>query len=450
MRVALWLVGLFAVAVGLAGFAQGNAAMVTIFWPPHRIDVSLHFALFVLALLFVLLHLSLRALSALWNIPQRAQAWRERREERLAHDAILDAITHLLAGRFLRARKSAQWVLEQTAPFEAPDPSPPWAARLTVLAHWLAAESAHALRDPQTRATHCAQALDLATALADPGHREGVLLRAVAWAHEDRDAEAALRLLEQLPAGAARRTLALRLRLKVTRMAGHTILALETARLLVKHRAVPASTASGLLNALVQESIRDARTQEELLAVWQQLDSAESLQPDIACRAAQRWLRLGGTVLEALDWLIPVWDRMIASPDTVSAAQSLTMVRALEDCFSRNPSALDATWLQRIERAQQRRLADPALQYLAGVACWHLQLWGKAQQLLRQALPRLSDPGLLSRGWQSLAELAHRQDDEASALLAWKNAARAYIDPSLEPTRNGSLGAPLMAITRTD
>jgi HemY protein len=58
------------------------------------------------------------------------------------------------------------------------------------------------------------------------------------------------------------------------------------------------------------------------------------------------------------------------------------------------------------------------------VACLHLQLWGKAQQLIRQAVPRLENHGLLTRAWQVLAELAQRQGDEVQAMAAWKNASQ--------------------------
>jgi HemY protein len=67
---------------------------------------------------------------------------------------------------------------------------------------------------------------------------------------------------------------------------------------------------------------------------------------------------------------------------------------------------------------------DPTLQYLAGVVCLHLQLWGKAQQLLKQSLPRLTDTDLLSRAWQMQAALAQRQGDTVQAALAWQKAAQ--------------------------
>ena len=72
-------------------------------------------------------------------------------------------------------------------------------------------------------------------------------------------------------------------------------------------------------------------------------------------------------------------------------------------------------------------LGCPALLYLAGVACLHLKLWGKAQQLIRQSLPRLNDASLRTRAWQVLAELAQREGDDAQAALAWKNAAHASL-----------------------
>ena len=40
MRAALWFMALFGIAVAVALFAGNNQAVVTVFWPPHRVDVS--------------------------------------------------------------------------------------------------------------------------------------------------------------------------------------------------------------------------------------------------------------------------------------------------------------------------------------------------------------------------------------------------------------------------
>ena len=76
MRAALWLMGLFAAAVALALFTGDNDGTVTIFWPPHRVDLSVNLVLLLLVGLFVLLHLALRALTAALELPRQARRWR--------------------------------------------------------------------------------------------------------------------------------------------------------------------------------------------------------------------------------------------------------------------------------------------------------------------------------------------------------------------------------------
>ena len=85
MRFILWLVALFAVAVGLALLVGANQSTVTLFWAPHRIDVSLNLALLVLFALFVVMHLAWRALSALFHLPHHARRWRLQQKERAMH-----------------------------------------------------------------------------------------------------------------------------------------------------------------------------------------------------------------------------------------------------------------------------------------------------------------------------------------------------------------------------
>ncbi|MEP6965963.1 MAG: heme biosynthesis protein HemY, partial [Polaromonas sp.] len=69
MRAALWFLALFGVAVAIALFAGNNQAMVTVFWPPHRIDISFNLMVLLLAALFMLLYLASRALSAVFSLP---------------------------------------------------------------------------------------------------------------------------------------------------------------------------------------------------------------------------------------------------------------------------------------------------------------------------------------------------------------------------------------------
>src|SRR5688572_20208984 len=111
MRVALWLLFLFGIAAAVALFAGNNQGTVTLFWPPYRIDLSLNLVLLLLVGGFMFLHAVLRALAALFDLPRQALRWRTQQKERAMHGSLLDGIAHLLAGRFIRARKSAESAL---------------------------------------------------------------------------------------------------------------------------------------------------------------------------------------------------------------------------------------------------------------------------------------------------------------------------------------------------
>jgi HemY protein len=162
MRAALWFLALFGVAVAIALFAGNNQGTVTLFWPPYRVDLSLNLVLLLLAGAFVFLHAALRALAALFDLPSQARRWRNQQKERAMHAAMLDALSQLVAGRFLRARKSAESALAQEKALAASGEKPANGAQIRVLAHLLAAESAQALQDRASRDEHLRQALEQA------------------------------------------------------------------------------------------------------------------------------------------------------------------------------------------------------------------------------------------------------------------------------------------------
>ena len=425
MRAALWLLALFGMAVAIALFAGNNQGTITVFWPPYRVDLSLNLVLLLLGLLFLTLHIALRALAALFSMPGQARRWRIQHQERGMHVALLDALSHLVAGRFIRARKAAEVVLAREQAMTRSGETLAYSGRLRALSHLLAAESAQALQDKTAREAHFRQALEQAARRDAQEMREGVQLRAARWSLEDRDAQGALQWLDDLPQGASRRMIALRLRLRAARMARQTLPALETARLLAKHRAFSETAAQGILRALARELVLTAHDPEQLQTVWSQLEAAEQRLPEVAVEAAQRMMKLGGDIEVARLWLLPVWERMVAQPHALTDLQRVHLIRVLESGFALAGGAPEAAWLTRIEQAQMANPGDSALQYLAGITCMRLQLWGKAQQLLSQSLTRLQDAGLERNAWQALAELAERRGDEVASAQAWRNAAKA-------------------------
>ena len=432
MRIVLSLLTLFAIAVAVALLAGNNQGTITLYWPPYRIDVSLNLLLLLLVGTFVLLHLALRALAALFAMPREARRWRFQHKERAMHVALLDALSHLMAGRFIRARKAAELVLVQESALHRGGDKLDYGARLRAMSHLLAADSTHALQNREARDVHFRDALAQASLRDAQETREGVQLRAARWALDDRDAQAALRWLDDLPQGAARRTIALRLRLEAARLARQTPLALETARLLAKHRAFSEAAGQSIVRGLALELMANAHDPAQLQKAWGGLDAAERSTPEVAIAAALRLLALGGDVGMSRLWLLPVWEHMVQGPSALAHAQRgelgdaqrVKLIEALERGFALAGGAPDAAWLTRIETAQMRLPGDALLQYLAGVTCMHLQLWGKAQQLLMQSVPLLRDRQLEQNAWVMLAALAERREDANAATAAYKNAVR--------------------------
>lgn len=426
MRSVFWLLGLAALAVALALLVGNNRATVTLFWPPWRFDVSFNFLVFALIAGFVLIHAALRALAVVRELPMQARRWRSQQLERAVVGWVLDALANQLAGRFVRAQGAAQNALDHLRSGSSRDW--PRRAQLEALAHLLVAESAHALQNRAKRDEHLQATLTPAVARNSPEVVEGALLRAVRWAVEDRDPAAARSRLAELPQGAARRIQALRLKLRVARLGDATGEALETARLLAKHRAFSPEAARSIVRGLALDALRGAHDLTQLQRVWDGLDASERSAPAVALAAAERAHELleveargdeslrDATAARVRAWLEPLWEEFGA----LEPAQQAQMARVFEP----NLAYLDAAGLARLELLQRQWPQNAHLQYLAGQACLHRQLWGKAAQLLGQARHGLMDPMLKRRTWRALARLAEERGDSASALEAWKNAAR--------------------------
>lgn len=428
MRAALWFLALFGIAVAVALFAGNNQAVVTVFWPPHRVDVSFNLMALLLAGLFTLLYLASRAFAAVFALPLEARRWRAQQKERAMYGALMDALAHLTAGRYIRSSKSAHNALAQEKSLGASHEhggqfighSAGMASQVRTLAHLLVAENAQALQNRALRDQHLQLALHNSASRHAQEMREGVQFRAARWALEDHNAAAALDWLGQLPQGASRRTLALRMRLRAARYARETQSALETARLLAKHRAFSPAGGQSIVRSLALELLSDAHDPVQLQRAWAVLDDGERAMPELAIQGASRLMQLHGDAAQARVWLLPAWSAMVADHSGMGDQLRSRLIAVLEAGMD----SLDAGWLARIEAAQTSRPRDASLQYLAGMACLSRQLWGKARLLLGQAAPALQDRQLVRNAWRALAVLAEQRGDEAAAAEAYRQAAR--------------------------
>jgi HemY protein len=428
MRAALWFLALFGIAVAVAVFAGNNDATVTLYWAPYRVDLSLNFVILALVFSFALIYAAMRTAALLFALPDQAKRWRALQKERAINAELFNAQSHFLAGRYIRSRKSALSALSLDKSREHSHPKASDLVgnepQLRALAHVMAAQSAHALQDNAARDDHLKQALENQNQRASLDIREGTQLLAASWALDDRDASSALKWLAQLPSGAARRTLALRLKLKAAQLDNQSVEALETTRLLAKHHAFSKDVAPSLIKSLVLKRLDDARDAAQLQAIWRGLDATDKFQPDIAIHAAYKLSKLHGSAAQVTDWLQPAWQTLTSAPnglDVVDAVRCAELMETLETALATN----DMAWLANVEKAQLANPRDARLQYLAGKACKSHQLWGKAQQLLSQAAPMLKDVALQRRAWCALAELAEQRDETNVAANAWKKAAQA-------------------------
>jgi HemY protein len=407
MKTVVWLLLLAVAAVVAASTFGRNDGLVSLYWSGWRLDLSLN--LFLLGVLgaCVALLVFLRGLQSLLTLPKRAGAWRTQRRERAAQAALREALAEFFGGRYSRAHKAATRAvaIHEASPGLEDD------AATRGLAHLLAGASLHRLQDRPQRDRHVALLEKLQRENKKSGARatdDALALLAAEWAIDDRDAGRALSLLAALPAGVARRTQALRLKLQAQRLAHDPSEALRTARLLAKHQAFTAGAAQGLLRSLAIETLDVARDSEQLQRAWQQLDAVDRADAFVAARAARRAAAFRDPVL-ARSWLLPLWERLAELSHEEREAVALALARNLD--------GIGSDWLPRLQAAEQALPQEAAVQAVVGSAYAEHGLWGKARAPLERAASSAVLAGDTRREcWRRLATLARAEGDETRAL----------------------------------
>lgn len=139
MRFFLWILILFAAAIGLAVAAHFNVGNVVFFYPPYRIDLSLNFFILLTILLFIAVYAVLKTVRVAQAMPGRVAAYRREKLERKGNEALRDALKSFFEGRFGHAEKAA------TRAAESPDNAG--------LAALIAARAAHRMQQTDRRDT---------------------------------------------------------------------------------------------------------------------------------------------------------------------------------------------------------------------------------------------------------------------------------------------------------
>lgn len=387
MRNLLWLIGLFALAVGVALVAGLNTGYVLLVVPPYRVQLSLNLVIFLLASGFTVAYFLLRLLGGTAALPRRVVAYRARRKQEQGERALRDAMLAYVEGRYGHALKLAE------AAFRGGD-----GPGVAVL---LAARCAHAMGDMQRYRIWLGRAVEVGDEI-----RVARLMTEAGLALEGRRFDEAAASLEALQlTGGQRHIAALRLSLRVALARGEWDTVLRMARQLRKHRALSPEQAGPLIRrAHLAWLRRHDHDPQGLARYWKQLP-AEELKDRHFVEKAVPLLRAGGQgglARQALEDLLERdWDGALA--------------RLYGVCGEDEPVAC----LARAERWLTRHPRDEGLLFALGRLCFQNQLWGKAQSYLEASLSLA--PSIETH--LALAQLADRLERPEQAQAHYRAAA---------------------------
>lgn len=395
MRYFLWLVLLFAIAIGLAVGARFNPGNVVFFYPPYRVDMSLNLFIVLVAVSFYLLHLLWNAIRATREMPGKVAAYRRDKREREGNRALRDALKALFEGRFGHAERAAKRAEES-----------PENAGLAAL---IGARAAHRMQQSDRRDKW------LAKVVQEPALKMARLMTSIELLVDEYRSDQALEAVKELNASGTRHIHALRLALKAHQRARNWPEVLRLVRSLDNHNALHPTLSRRLRELAYADLLSDANHDaESIQRVWYSIPMADRVKPYVAARAASTFNDHGlfeearGIIERAL---AVEWDDRL--------------VRAYRQG---NAPEASPTLLGQIERCEAwalERPTDAELALTLGTLCLRQKLWGKAQRHLDQALSEATDSALVQEAHLRLANLHEALGQEEQAAIHFRQCALA-------------------------
>lgn len=385
MRGLLWLLTLFALAVGIALAAHFNDGYLLLVMPPYRAEISLNLAIVLVLGGFVMLYALVRAAALTLSLPRRVREFRERRRREKVAASFYDVARLMFEGRYSQALKKAG---EAHAAAVSP-----------ALAALLAARSAQRLHEPDK------QQVWLDRAAHDDPRMKSACLMLEAEMHLERqrfeDAVSVLKRLQQL---SGRHIAALRLELRAQQGCGHWDEVLRIARLLEKRHALVPELAQEIKLKAHQENIRQRRSDLSQLQAYQRAMPSGEVSPRLAycCAEALRELGADDQALSLIEaQLDRQWDsQLVALYGRISGGDPTARLASAD------------RWLLGHRDDAQLLLA-------LGRMCLAQRLWGKAQTYLDAALS-IADSRELRL---ELARLFEQTDRAEQAMVHYRAAA---------------------------
>lgn len=397
MRFFLWLLVLFATAIGLAVAARFNPGNVVFFYPPYRVDMSLNFFLLLAALSFILIYALLKAVRATQKMPGRVMSYRKEKREREGNRALREALKGLFEGRFGHSEKAAMRAAD------SPDNAG--------LAALIGARAAHRMRQSERRDAWLSKLED------DNALKTARLMTTIELLIDEHQPELALDAVKELNASGTRHIHALRLALKANQRAKDWPEVLRLVRSLDKNNALHPAL-SRRLRELAYDDLLSERSldAESVRRVWAAIPADDRLKPFIASRAANAFNAKGlhdeaRSLVEKA--LAAEWDdRLVcAYRESAGAEGSPALLAQIERC----------------EQWSVQRPTDAELALTLGTLCLKQKLWGKAQRHLEQALSDATGARLVRETHLKLAQLHESLGHPEEAAAHYRQCALATL-----------------------
>lgn len=347
----MWVLAVFALAVGLSLAAHLNDGYAILVFPPYRAELSLNLAILLGVAAFTLGYLLLRLVAHTLRLPLYVRAFRVRRRSEKGQAAMLAALQALFEGRYARAEKAAgkAYKLGQAQALNA----------------LIAARAAGEMGEIERRDQWLARADS-----QDTKARGARLAVQASLLLDDRRYDDALAVLRELSASEPKRISTQRMLMKAHRRLGHWDEVRRLAAALGKRGALPEVAATQLrITAQIEALRQQAGDAAGLAACWQHTEDKRDAR--VARTAAQLF---------------------IASGDCRRAHEILAQALEAEwneELILLYAECLGADVLAQIERAEnwlKSRPRDRALLLTLGRLCLAQELWGKAQSYLEASL----------------------------------------------------------------
>lgn len=387
MRILFWLIGLFALAAGLALIAEHNTGYVLVVSSPYRVQLSLNLFALMLVVGFLLAYLLLRLIRRTLQLPGQVGRYRKQRRRDKAQVALRDSVRLYLEGRYAQSLKEAGKASKE--------------GESRGLATIMAGRAAYAMRDDVRYREWMGKAAEL-----DAEIRTARLMTEADLALDARRFDEAASRLEDLKEGGERHVAAQRLSLRSAQALGHWEEVVRLSRQLVKHKAMSADAAAVTLRRAHLENMKSRADDASAIAdYWKQIPSAEQRDRLFVERAVPLLVAAGQgviarrTIEELLD---KEWEPALAA--------------VYADCCTDDQATAG---IARAEGWLRQHPKDDGLLLSLGRLCLQVQLWGKAQSYLEASLAiRKSVAAHLA-----LARLADRLDRGAEAQKHYRAAA---------------------------